>query len=80
MLMASSSWHDFVDILMLTIYLVANKMVENGGGCDRGLYGSISPERQQWPLCSHSNHLSWWSKDGTKPEQNEQENIIEMII
>lgn len=54
------------------IFLVAKQMSENGGGCERGLFTSISHDRKPWPICSHSNHMSWWSKD----ELNEQNNII----
>ena len=54
------------------IFLVAKQMIENGGGCERGLFTSISHDRKPWPMCSHSNHLSWWSKD----KLNEQNNII----
>ena len=53
-------------------FLVAKQMTENGGGCERGLFTSISHDRKPWPMCSHSNHLSWWSKD----KLNEQNNII----
>merc|ERR1719410_3214982 len=42
---------------------VAKQMIENGGGCERGLFASISHDRKPWPICSHSNHMSWWSKD-----------------
>lgn len=62
------------DLVTNYILIVAKQMVENGGGCSRGLFTSISHDRQPWPICSHSNHLSWWSKD----EPNEQNNIIQL--